>query len=142
MKTPNPTKFAEKHVARLKKDVFAIMWIIFIATLIIMTLYFKQYVKDMIVISLVFLIAWYMDDYVYCNHRTSITTFLSRGQRVPSWKRFPLFFLEIVVLYGVYIFLENALNYAFPAQAINFVLVLLWVGFLFLIWIYKFSKET
>ncbi len=137
----DPKKIATKKVEKLRKDTLAIIWVVFIVTLTIMTLYFKSYVKDMIVISLVFLIAWYLDDYIYCGHGKSITTFLCRGRRVPSWKRFPIFFLEIVVLYGGYVFLENVLDYAFPAQAINFVLVILWIGFLFLLWIYKFSKE-
>ena len=38
-----------------KKDTYAVIWIIFIAAIILLTYFGKNYVKDMIVVSIMFL---------------------------------------------------------------------------------------
>jgi len=141
MKTLNPHKFVTKKVERLKKDVYAIIWIALIAALILMSVFGKVYIRDMMVISILFVIFWYLEPWLYGMHGKSVTTLLSRGQRVPTWKRFPIFFLEILLLYAIYSGLQSALESAFPAGSVNIVIVAMWVGFLFLLWVYRFSKE-
>lgn len=140
-KTIDPKKIATKHVEKLKKDTFAIIWIIFAAVLVAMTVLFKQYVKGMIVISLLFLIFWYLEPLMFGATGKTVTAYLSRGQKVPRWKRFPLFFLVIILVYVLYSAIQMALDAAFPQESVNIVFVVLWLGFLFLLWHYKFSKE-
>lgn len=140
-KTIDPKKIATKHVEKLKKDTFAIIWIIFAAVLVAMTVLFKQYVKGMIVISLLFLIFWYLEPLMFGATGKTVTAYLSRGQKVPRWKRFPLFFLVIILVYVLYSAIQMALDAAFPQESVNIVFVVLWLGFLFLLWHYKFSRE-
>ncbi|MEM2874066.1 MAG: hypothetical protein QW063_01255 [Candidatus Nanoarchaeia archaeon] len=139
-KAVTPKEIAVKEVKKLKRDVFIFIWIIFIAVLIVMTKYFKQYVKGMIVISLLFVIFWYFEPFLFGATGKTVTTYLSRGQKVPKWKRFPLFFLVIILLYIIYSGIQIVLNWAFPAESVNIVFVALWIGFLFLLWNYKFSN--
>jgi len=137
----DPTSLVEKHVSRLKKDVFALIWIVFAVALLIMSVYFKEYVKDMIVISIMFILIRYLEPILYNMHGNSVTTFLSRGAHVPKWKRFPLFFLEIIFLYIVFQGLQLLIEYAFPTTSINIIVVIFWLGFLFFLWYYALSKE-
>jgi hypothetical protein len=137
----DPRKFAVQKVERLKKDMYAIIWIAMIAALVGMTFFAKLYVRDMMVISILFVLFWYLEPFLYGMHGKSITALLSRGHSVPRWKRFPIFFLEIILLYAIYSGLQSALESAFPAGSVNIVIVGLWLGFLFLLWVYKFSKE-
>ncbi len=136
----DPKKIAAKNVEKLKRDTFAVVWIALIVALLLMTVFFKTYIKDMIVISILFLLFWYIEPLVLGVTGRTVTTFLSRGRRVPAWKRFPLFFLAIMVVYFAYVAIQATLDRAFPATSVNIVLVFLWVGFLFLLWVYKFSK--
>ena len=128
-------------VRKLRKDSFAVMWLILIISLALMTYFLKSYVKDMIVISILFLIFKYLEPLIYSVHKRSATTILSGGHSVPTWKRFPIFFLEILLAYIIYGTLQTALDTAFPSGSINIVFVALWVGFLFLLWVVKFSRE-
>ncbi|MCX6774530.1 MAG: hypothetical protein NTY99_00360 [DPANN group archaeon] len=141
MKTINPKKFAAQKVERLKKDVYAIIWIVMIASFIIMTLFFKSYLKDMIVISILTIIFWYLEPLLFGATGKTVTTFLSGGKHVPRWKRFPLFFLIIIFMDILWNGIQFSIERIFPTQSINLVFVALWVGFLFLLWVYKFSKE-
>ena len=140
MKSSSSARFVTKHIRAIQKDIFAIIWIIFAAALALMTLFFKVYLRDMIVISIMFILFWFLEPVMYGMHGRSITSLLSRGQTVPKWKRFPLFFLEIILLYIIYAALQTVIESTLPASAVNFILVLLWVGFLFLLWQYYFSE--
>jgi uncharacterized membrane protein len=137
----NPTRFAAQKVERLKKDVYVIIWIVFIAVLVIMTVFFKSYIRDMIAISILTLIFWFLEPLLFGATGKTVTAFLSRGKKVPRWKRFPLFFLVIIFIDALWNGIYYAVERAFPAASINLVFVALWVGFLFLLWVYKFSKE-
>jgi len=141
MKALNPHKFVTKKVERLKKDVYALIWIALIAAFVIMTLFFKSYIKEMVAISILTIIFWYLEPLLFGATGKTVTAFLSRGQKVPRWKRFPLFFLIIILIDVLWNAIYYSVELAFPAQSINLVFVAMWVGFLFLLWVYKFSKE-
>jgi hypothetical protein len=136
-----PKEIITKKVFKLKSDTFAYIWLAFIAVLVLMTYFFKPYVKGMIVISILFVIFWFLEPFLLGTPGSKVSTYLSNGQRVPGWKRFPLFFLVIILLYLIYTGVQYGLELAFPEESVNIVFVALWVGFLFLLWHYKFSKE-
>ena len=140
-KVMDPKKYATQKVESLKKDVYAIMWIALIIALIAMTFFAKAYIRDMLVISILFLIFWFLEPFLFGATGKTVTAFLSRGRKVPRWKRFPLFFLVIVMLYVLYSGIQAVMTYAFPAGSVNVVIVALWLGFLFLIWNYKVVGE-
>jgi len=141
MKAPNPQSFVTKKVEKIKKDTYAIIWIAFVLVLIIMATFFKSYIRDMIAISLLTIIFWFLEPLLFGATGRTVTNFLSRGRSVPRWKRFPLFFLIIIFMAVLWNGIYYAVEQAFPTQSINLVLVAMWVGFLFLLWVYKFSKE-
>jgi hypothetical protein len=95
----------------------------------------------MVAISILTIIFWYLEPLLFGATGKTVTAFLSRGQKVPRWKRFPLFFLIIILIDVLWNAIYYSVELAFPAQSINLVFVALWVGFLFLLWVYKFSKE-
>jgi len=141
MKALNPHKFVTKKVEKLKKDVYALIWIALIAAFVIMTLFFKSYIKEMVAISILTIVFWYLEPLLFGATGKTVTAFLSGGKKVPRWKRFPLFFLIIILIDVLWNAIYYGVELAFPTQSINLVFVALWVGFLFLLWVYKFSKE-
>jgi len=137
----NPKKIVEKEVHKLEKDTYAIIWIVFIAAILIMAFFFKQYLQDLVIVSVLFILFWYLEPVFFGATGKTVTTMLAKGRRVPKWKRFPLFFLAIILLEVVYIILDVGMEMAFPANSINIVFVIMWLGFLFLLWVFKLSKE-
>ena len=140
-KTIDPKKIATKHVEKLRKDTFAIIWVVFIAAFVIMTVFLKNYIREMVAISILTIIFWYLEPLLFGATGKTVTAFLSGGKRVPRWKRFPLFFLIIILVDALWNAIYYGVELAFPTQSINLVFVILWLGFLFLLWHYKFSKE-
>ena len=140
-KTFNPKAIAKKKVEELEKDTFSYIWFIFIIVLILTTVAFKSYVKEMINISILFMIFFYLEPIMFGVTGRTATTILSRGRDVPVWKRFPLFFLVVIFVYVLYTGIQFALDLAFPEEHVNIVFVLTWLGFLYLMWVFIFSKE-
>lgn len=137
----HPKEIVRKEVRMIENDVFTYIWIAFIVALVGMMVFFKGYVKQMINISILFLIFWYLEPIIFGMTGTTVTTLLSRGRKVTEWKRFPLFFLVTILVYVLYSGVEMALDLAFPEEHVNPVFVIMWLGMLFLLWVYKFSKE-
>ena len=131
---------ARKKAEEMEKDTFSYIWFIFIVSLTVMALGFKGYTKEMINVSILFMIFWYLQPLMFGMTGRTVTTILSKGQDVPIWKRFPLFFLVIVVLYLINRGIQIALDMAFPDEHVNIVFVIIWIGFLYFIWVYVFSK--
>ncbi|MEM0372751.1 MAG: hypothetical protein QXO69_02870 [archaeon] len=137
----HPKKIAKEKVEELKQDTYAFIWLLFIVVLVAMSVYFKAYIKEMINVSILFLIFWYVEPMMFGATGTTVTTLLGRGKKVPAWKRFPLFFIVIILVYVLYNGIQFALNTAFPEESVNIVFIAMWLVMLFLLWVYKFSKE-
>lgn len=145
-KTIKPIVAKSKEIARkkareIKQDVFALIWILFAAVLLAMSVYFKDFIKEMMVISVLFLVFWYLEDIMFGMTGTTVTTVISRGKKIEAWKRFPLFFLAVVLIDVVWNVMWYLLDLAFPGEQVNIVFIGMWLGLLFLLWVYKFSKE-
>jgi hypothetical protein len=138
----NAKAAAKKRAAELKQDTFVYIWSLFVIAFVVMTIYFKSYVKEMINISVLFMIFFYLEPLMFGVTGTTVTTLLSRGRKVANWKRFPLFFLIIIMVYVMYTGVQAILDMAFPEEHVNIIFVLMWLGMLFLLWIYKFSMES
>jgi hypothetical protein len=74
-------------------------------------------------------------------HGSKITKIISRGKEVPPWKRFPLFFLAILILFALERSLEVVLDETIPTESINIILVIFWLLSLFLIYYLVFSQN-
>jgi len=125
----------------LKKDTYAVIWIIFIAAIGLLTYFGKAHVKDMIVTSIMFLAFLMLEPLVRQSHSTKLTRLISGGKHVPVWKRFPIFFVAIIIIFAIKHILEVGLDHAFPAGAVNIVFVAFWLAFLFLLFLLIFSKK-
>jgi len=132
----------DQIVDLIKKDIFAFIWLIFIAAIILLTYYGKEYVKSMIVVSIMFLAFIMLEPLVHMAHGSKVVRLISGGQHVPAWKRFPIFFVAILIVFAIKELLEVGLDRAFPAGSVNIVFVAFWLAFLFLIYILIFSKKA
>ena len=124
----------------VRKDTYAVIWLVFIAAIIILTYFGKHYIKDMIVTSIMFLAIVLLEPLVHQAHSNKLTRLISGGKHVPAWKRFPIFFVAILIVFAIKHFLEAGLDRAFGTSAINPVFVFFWLSFLFLIYFLLFSK--
>ena len=126
----------------LMRDVFAIIWVILIIVIILLTFYGKEYIKEMIVVSILFLAFFLLHPIVRMAHGSKITKIISGGKEVPPWKRFPIFLLAIFIIFGIKHLLDLGLGQMFPEHSINIVLVVFWLIALFSIYYLIFSEKT
>lgn len=138
----NLMKAGKRLESFFQKEPFTFIWLIFIAAIIALTYFGKHYVKDMIVVSILFLAFLMLEPIVHMAHGSKFTKLISGGRRVPVWKRFPVFFMAILIIFAIKHFLEYGLDRAFPSYAINIVFVFFWLAFLFLLFILIFSKKA
>jgi hypothetical protein len=131
-----------KAVGFLERDVFAIIWIVFLVLIIYLTMYRKEYIKDMITVSILFLVFLLIEPLVRLAHGSKITKKISRGREVPYWKRFPLFLAALLFLFVIERGLEAGIEESFPTESVNFILVLFWLISLFLFYYLIYSKHA
>lgn len=124
----------DRTVDFLKRDVFAIIWVVFIVVIILLTFFGKEYIKDMIVVTILFLVIFMLQPLVRLSAGSKITKKISGGKEVPLWKRFPLFFVAILIVFTIKHVIELGLDQAFPKHSINIVLVSFWLVALFAIY--------
>jgi hypothetical protein len=124
----------DRTVDFLKRDVFAIIWVIFIVVIILLTFFGKEYIKDMIVVTILFLAIFMLQPLIRLSAGSKITKKISGGKEVPLWKRFPLFFVAILIVFTIKNVIEVGLDQAFPEHSINIVLVAFWLIALFAIY--------
>jgi hypothetical protein len=96
----------------------------------------------MIIVSILFFAFLLIEPMVRLAHGSKITKIISRGKEVPPWKRFPLFFLAILILFALERSLEVVLDETIPTESINIILVIFWLLSLFLIYYMVFSKSS
>ena len=124
----------DRTVDFFKRDVFAIIWIVFIVVIVLLTFFGKEYIKDMIVVTILFLAILMLKPLVNLSAGSKITKKISGGKEVPLWKRFPLFFVAILIVFTIKNVIEVGLDQAFPENSINIVLVSFWLIALFAIY--------
>ena len=139
--TKHAKQAAEQVSALLMRDVFAIIWVVFIVLIILLTFYGKHYIKDMIVVSILFLAFFVLEPFIRMAHGSKIARMISRGKEVPHWKRFPVFFVAILIIFAIKNLLELGLDEGFATESVNIVLVAFWLAFMFLVYYLIFSKQ-
>jgi len=73
-------KGSDQVIEFLRKDIFAIIWVIFIVVIMYLTFFGKKYVKDMIEVSILFLAFILLEPIVRMAHGSKITQFISGSQ--------------------------------------------------------------
>lgn len=117
-------KGLDKVIDILKRDIFAIIWVIFIIIIIYLTFFGKEYIKDMIIVSILFLAFIMLEPLVRMAHGSTITKLISGGKDVPAWKRFPIFFVAILIIFTIKHLLELGLEHSFPTESVTIILVI------------------
>lgn len=136
-----PQKPQNKAVDMVRKDVFAVIWIALIAIIILLTLYGKHIMYEMITVSILFLLFLLLEPVMKMSHGSKISQYISGGKYVPPWKRFPIFFVVVLIVFTIKHYLENYLEHAFPEEHVNVVLVLFWFIALFSIYHLIVTKQ-
>ncbi|MEK6923432.1 MAG: hypothetical protein AABW84_01955 [Nanoarchaeota archaeon] len=124
----------DKIIAALKKDVLAVIWITFIASIVIMTVWFQSSLKDLIIVSVLFILFYYFEQIIV--NPKGIIAFLG-VKSAPRWKTFPIFFVGIIAIYFGFVFLQEILTKTLPTGGINIVFVAIWLILLFIMYDYK-----
>jgi hypothetical protein len=135
-------KGSDKALELIRKDVFAIIWAIFIVLIIYFTFFGKEYIKEMIVVSIMFLAFFLLEPLVTMSHGSKIAQFISGGKHVPSWKRFPIFFVAILIVFTIKHLLDIGLEETFHTESVNIVFVVFWLIALFAIYYLIFSQRA
>ena len=126
----------------LMRDIFAIIWVILIVVIILLTFFGKEYIKDMIVVTILFLAFLMLEPIVRLSHGSKITRMISGGKEVPPWKRFPLFFIAILIVFAIKYILEAGLEEMFPTESVNIILVIFWLIAMFAIYYLIFTPNV
>ena len=131
-------KRVAKIITALKKDVLALIWIAFIVSIVVMTVWFQSSLKDIIIISVLFILFYYFEP-IILNPKGIIT--LLGVRFAPRWKTFPIFFIGIILIYFGYVFLQEILTRTLPTGGINIVFVAIWLMLLFVMYDYKILMQ-
>src|SRR3989344_1444821 len=100
-------KRVAKIITALKKDVLALIWIAFIVSIVVMTVWFQSSLKDIIIISVLFILFYYFEP-IILNPKGIIT--LLGVRFAPRWKTFPIFFIGIILIYFGYVFFQGNID--------------------------------
>ena len=138
-----PGKQQNKIQEMFQNDIFTWIWIVFIGLIIYFTYFGREFVREMIITSIMFLAFFLLEPLVKMAHGSKVTEFLARGKNIPPWKRFPIFFIAILIVFAIKHFLEENLNEAtFPEQSVTIVLVVFWLIALFAIYYLIFQQHS
>jgi protein-S-isoprenylcysteine O-methyltransferase Ste14 len=75
------------------------------------------------------------------SHGSKITKVISGGKYVEPWKRFPIFFGAIIIVFTIKHYLELYFKTSFDEHQINVVFVIFWLIALFAIYYLIFTKQ-
>ena len=131
-------KYMRKLIVALTKDVLALIWIAFIIAIVAMTFWFQAYLKDLIIISVLFILFFYFEQII--TNPKGILSFLG-VKSAPRWKTFPIFFIGVIAVYLGYVFLQEILTRTLPTGGINIVFVAIWLILLFIMYDYKILMQ-
>jgi len=126
------------------KDPHIISWIIFVIIVllaIILFKYIKPYFLKIALVGLLFILFHFADSIMFSVVGKNVKSFLSNGKFVKRWLAFPIFLLEIVVIYFLAGGLENFLTRYLSLDALKWWMVLIWLGIMWLFYWYRGSKE-
>jgi len=138
-----PKKKQNKIQEMFQNDIFTYIWLVFIVLIIYFTYFGKEFVREMIITSIMFLAFFLLEPLVKMAHGSKVTEFLARGKQIPPWKRFPIFFIAILIVFAIKHFLEKNLDeQTFPEHSVNIVFVVFWLIALFAIYYLIFQQHS
>jgi len=137
-----PKNKSKNPVEIIRNDIFFLIWVFFI-TIIFAIWYFQpRLIIEMIAVSAIFLIFFILEPLIKMSHGSKFAQIISKGEYVEPWKRFPIFFFALLVVFTIKHYLENYLYHSFEHDAdIDLVLVIFWLIALFSIYYLIFTKQ-
>jgi len=103
--------------------------------------YFKQYFIKIALIGVLFILFYIFDDLLFRKEGKGVKDFFSGDLYVKRWKAFPIFLLEIYVIYFLSTIIENWLESYLAADLIKWWYVLIWLGLMFAFYWYKACRD-
>ncbi|MBI2558215.1 hypothetical protein HYW20_02745 [Candidatus Woesearchaeota archaeon] len=135
---------AKKDLSDYLKDPHIVAWIIlglFVVVVLVFFDYFKQYFLKIALIGILFMLFYFFDDFIFKPVGKSAKDIFSGNLFVKRWKAFPIFLLEIYVIYFLSTYIENWLSIYLSADKIQWWYVLVWIAIMYGFYWFKASRE-
>lgn len=126
------------------KEPHNIVWIILGLLSLISILffdYFKQYFIKIALIGILFILFYLFDDLLFRREGKGVKDIFSGNLYVKRWKAFPIFLLEIYIIYFLSTYIENWLSNYLAPEVIKWWYVLIWLGLMFTFYWYKVTRK-
>ena len=134
----------KKRLKDFLKEPHTIAWIILgliVFAVFIFFDYFKSYFLKIALIGLLFILFYYIDGLLFNPVAKRAKDIFSGNLFVKRWKAFPIFLLEIYLIYFLSSFLENQLNLYLSPEKLSHWYVLIWIGIMYLFYYFKGSGD-
>jgi UDP-N-acetylmuramyl pentapeptide phosphotransferase/UDP-N-acetylglucosamine-1-phosphate transferase len=113
-----PRKKNAQPIDFIRNDIFLIIWIFFIALILLIWYYDSildtkhehHLITEMIAVSAIFLIFFLLEPVIRMSHSSKVSQIISKGEYVEPWKRFPIFFFALLIVFGIKHYLEAYLE--------------------------------
>ncbi len=128
-------KLKEPHIVA-----WIILIIMIIATLIFFN-FFKQYFLKIALIGILFILFYFFDTFLFKTVAGRATDIFSGNKFVKRWKAFPIFLVELYLIYFLSSILENWLDNYLSPENIKWWYVLIWLAIMYGFYYLKISKD-
>lgn len=126
------------------KDPHIIAWVI-LGILVIATFIFFDIIKSVFLkialIGFLFIIFYFIDGLIFKPVGKSTKDVFSGNLFVKRWKAFPIFLLEIYIIYFLSNYIEGQLNDYLSPDKIQWWYILIWIGIMYAFYWFKASRE-
>lgn len=126
------------------KEPHNVAWIILVLLIICVVVFFDLFRNSFLKISLIgilFILFYFFDDFLFQPIGNSVKSFCSGNLFVKRWKAFPIFLLEIYVIYFLSTLLETWLEIYLAPESLSRWYVLIWLGVMYTFYHYKGSRS-
>lgn len=128
-------KLKEPHIVS-----WIILIVIILATLIFFN-FFKQYFLKIALIGVLFILFYFFDTLLFKTVAGRATDIFSGSKFVKRWKAFPIFLVEVYIIYFLSSVLENLLSNYLSVENIKWWYVLIWLLIMYGFYYFKISKD-
>lgn len=131
-------------IKKYLKDPHIVAWLIlfiFVAVVLIFFDYFKPYFVKIALIGILFLLFYFFDDLLFKAVGNSVKDLFSQQLFVKRWKAFPIFLVEIYIIYFLSNLIENWLNNYLLEDKLSRWYVIIWILIMFSFYWFKGSRE-
>ncbi|MFH1358528.1 MAG: hypothetical protein ABIH37_01425 [archaeon] len=126
------------------KEPHNVAWLILLGLILGVVIFFDYFRDSFLKISLIgilFILFYFFDDVLFKPIGNSVKSICSGNLFVKRWKAFPIFLLEIYLIYFLSTLLEGWLETYLAPENLSRWYVLIWIGIMYLFYHYKGSRS-